>query len=42
MFGPVKAVGLERPAAVSLEDLIPGEHVYRQLEARLGLSFVRE
>lgn len=27
---------------VSLEDLVPGDHFYRQLDARLDLSFVRE
>jgi hypothetical protein len=27
---------------LSLEDLVPEDHFYRRLEARLDLSFVRE
>jgi transposase len=30
------------PLNVSLEDLVPKDHFYRRLEARLDLSFVRE
>ena len=30
------------PDDLSLEDLVPDEHFYRRLEARLDLSFVRE
>jgi transposase len=30
------------PHNVSLEDLVPGDHFYRRLQARLDLSFVRE
>jgi hypothetical protein len=30
------------PIAVSLEDLVPIDHVSRHLEAKLDLSFVRE
>jgi transposase len=30
------------PKDISLEDLVPEDHFYRRLEARLDLSFVRE
>ena len=30
------------PYDLSLEDLVPEDHFYRRLEARLDLSFVRE
>jgi hypothetical protein len=30
------------PRDLSLEDLVPEDHFYRRLEARLDLSFVRE
>ena len=30
------------PHDVSLEDLVPKDHFYRRLQARLDLSFVRE
>ncbi len=30
------------PRDVSLEELVPPEHLYRRLEERLDLSFVRE
>ena len=30
------------PRDLSLEDLVPEEHFYRRLQARLDLSFVRE
>jgi transposase len=29
-------------SALSLEDLVPKNHFYRQVEAKLDLSFVRE
>jgi hypothetical protein len=33
---------LVEPIAVLLEDLVPRDHVYRHLEAKLDLSFVRD
>jgi hypothetical protein len=30
------------PHDLALEDLLPNDHFYRRLEARLDLSFVRE
>src|SRR5215207_2213996 len=42
MLGPPKPRSLDEPIAVSLEDLVPRNHFYRHLEARLDLSFVRE
>jgi hypothetical protein len=30
------------PRDISLEELVPKDHFYRRLEARLDLSFVRE
>jgi transposase len=42
MLGPVKSRRLDPPVTVSLDDLIPRDHFYRYLEARLDLSFVRE
>jgi transposase len=42
MLGPVKLRCLDRPVAVSLEDLVPANHFYRHLDAKLNLSFVRE
>ena len=30
------------PSDVSLEELVPRDHFYRRLEARLDLSFVRD
>ena len=42
MLGPTKPRRLDEPIAVSLEELIPRNHFYRYLEARLDLSFVRE
>jgi len=41
MLGPPKPRRLDRPVAVSLEDLVPRDHFYRHLEATLDLSFVR-
>jgi hypothetical protein len=42
MLGPDKPRRLDEPIAVSLEDLVPADHFYRHLEAKLDLSFVRE
>ena len=42
MLGPLKARRLDRPIAVSLEDLIPPDHFYRHLDRSLELSFVRD
>jgi transposase len=41
MLGPPKLRCLDQPIAVSLEDLIPSDHFYRHLDAKLDLSFVR-
>ena len=42
MLGPPKPRRLSEPIAVSLEDLVPQDHFYRHLEAKLDLSFVRD
>ena len=42
MLGPLKSRRLEEPIAVSVEALVPTDHFSRHLEAKLGLSFVRE
>jgi len=42
MLGPLKRRCLDRSVLVSLEALVPREHFYRQLEAKLDLGFVRE
>ena len=42
MLGPPKPRRLDEPVAVSLEDLVPADHFYRHLEAKLDLGFVRE
>ena len=42
MLGPPKPRRLDEPIAVSLEDLVPYDHFYRHLEAKLDLSFVRD
>jgi transposase len=42
MFGPAKPRHLNQPIALSLEELVPADNVYRHLEARLDLGFVRE
>ena len=42
MLGPPKPRRLDQPIAVSLEDLVPPDHFYRHLEAKLDLSFVRD
>ena len=41
MLGPPKPRRLDQPIAVSLDDLVPTNHFYRHLEAKLDLSFVR-
>jgi transposase len=41
MLGPPKPRRLDKPIAVSLEDLVPQDNFYRHLEAKLDLSFVR-
>ena len=42
MLGPAKPRRLDQPIAVSLEQLVPPNHVYRHLENQLDLEFVRE
>jgi transposase len=42
MLGPANPRRLDERIAVSLEDLVPADHFYRHLEAKLDLSFVRE
>jgi hypothetical protein len=42
MLGPAKPRHLDQPIAVSLEDLVPTDHFYRHLEAKLDLGFVRD
>src|SRR5215207_3406472 len=42
MLGPAKSRRLDEPIAVSLENLVPADHFYRHLEAKLELSFVRD
>jgi transposase len=42
MLGPAKPRRLDEPIAVSLEELVPPDHFYRHLEAKLDLSFVRD
>src|SRR5215203_2585756 len=42
MLGPSKPRRLDQPIAASLEQLIPANHFYRHLEAKLDLSCVRE
>jgi transposase len=42
MRGPRKLRRLDQPIAVSLKDLVPQDHFYHHLEAKLDLSFVRE
>jgi transposase len=41
MLGPAKSRRLNEAIAVSLEDLVPADHFYRHLEAKVDLSFVR-
>ena len=42
MLGPPKPRRLDVPVAVSLEAMVPADHVYRHLEATLDLGFVRD
>jgi hypothetical protein len=42
MLGPPKPRRLDEPIAVSLEQLVPANHFYRHLEAKLDLGFARE
>ena len=42
MLGPPKPRRLHQPVLFSLEDLVPQNHFYRHLEAKLDLSFVRD
>ena len=42
MLGPPKVRDLDRPVSASVEALIPADHFYRYLDAKLDLSFVRE
>jgi len=42
MLGPPKPRRLDDPIAVSLEDLVPRNHFYRHLEAKLDLGFARD
>ena len=42
MLGPGKRPRLDEPITVSLEDLVPPNHFYPHLEARVDLNFVRD
>src|SRR5688500_1989163 len=42
MLGPPNARRLDEPVTVSLEELVPADHFYRHLEAKLDLGFVRD
>src|SRR6266542_5490116 len=42
MLGPPKARDLDRPVVVSVEALVPADHFYRHLAAKLDLRFVRD
>ena len=42
MLGPAKPRRLDAPVTVSLEELVPPDHFYRRLDAKLDLSFVRD
>jgi transposase len=42
MLGPPKPRRLDNPVAISLEELVPADHVYRPLEGALDLGFVRD
>ena len=42
MLGSPKPRRLDEPIAVSRDDLVPKDHFYRHLEAKLDLGFVRE
>jgi transposase len=41
MLGPPKLRLLDQPVTVSLEALVPADHFYRHLDAKLDLSFIR-
>ena len=41
MLGPPKTCRLDQPVTVSLEALVPPDHFYRFLDAKLDLTFVR-
>ncbi len=42
MLGPPKARQLDDPIRISLEELVPRNHVYRHLEGALDLACVRD
>ena len=42
MLGPAKRRTLHRPVLISLEQCVPPDHFYRQLDVALDLSFVRD
>src|SRR3954447_1624045 len=42
MLGPPKPRRLDEPIVVSLDDLVPPDHFYRNLERTLDLAFVRD
>ena len=42
MLGPAKPRALDLPVNVSLDALVPRDHFYRYLDARLDLGFVRD
>jgi hypothetical protein len=41
MLGRAKRRCVDEPLAFSLEGLVPANHFYRHLEAKLDLSYVR-
>jgi hypothetical protein len=42
MLGPVASHLPDQPVVVSLDALVPQDHFYRHLDARLDLAFVRD
>lgn len=42
MLGPEKVRDLDRPILTSLEALVPAANLYRHLDAKLDLGFVRD
>jgi hypothetical protein len=42
MRGPLKPRRLDEPIAVSLEDMVRANYFYRDLDAKLDLSFTRD
>jgi hypothetical protein len=42
MLGPAKSRRLDQLITVSVEELVPRDHIYRHLETKLDLSFVRD